>query len=174
MKRNNICLESAATSRRLLLFVICCAIALQGCSTLSGYETPSVSITSVRTAPSAGALPDFVIGLRVINPNRTALPVQGISYAVSLAGNEVIRGVGNDFPVIEAYGQADLTITASANLFAGIRLFSELLRSPQDSVDYDVDARLDLGGLRPTLRVRDRGNLSLSNLNESLNELDRD
>lgn len=162
-----------AAVHRIPLFLVCCAIGLQACSTLAGYETPSVSITSVRTVRSEGALPDFVIGLRVINPNRNPLPIQGVSYAIRLAGNEIIRGVGNDFPVIEGYGQADLSITASADLFAGIRLFSELLRSPQDNVDYDVDARLDLGGLRPNLRVRDRGNLSLNNLNKSLDDLNR-
>ncbi|MDX1482151.1 MAG: LEA type 2 family protein [Woeseiaceae bacterium] len=112
--------------------------------------------------PSNGALPAFDIGLRVTNPNRNALRLQGISYTVSLEGNQVIEGVGRDFPVIEAYGQEDIRITASANLFAGIRLFSDLLRSPRDSVDYTVEARLDLGGLRPSLRVRDEGSLSLS------------
>ena len=147
---------------RLLLVFFAALLYLQGCAALSNFETPSVTITSVRMVPSSGAVPAFDIGLRVTNPNRNALRLQGISYTVSLAGNEVIEGVGRDFPVIEGYGQQDLTITATANLFAGIRLFSELLNSPRDSVDYRVEARLDLGGLRPSLRVRDEGQLSLS------------
>lgn len=149
--------------RNRIFFAALASLAfLSGCAGLSNYQAPSVTITSVRMVPSSGAVPAFDIGLRVTNPNRNALRLQGISYTVSLAGNEVIEGVGRDFPVIEGYGQEDLTITATANLFAGIRLFSELLSSPRDSVDYLVEARLDLGGLRPSLRVRDEGSLSLS------------
>jgi LEA14-like dessication related protein len=139
------------------------ALLLQACSgLLPSYETPTVGITSVRAVPSQGALPDFEIGLRVINPNREALRLAGISYTVSLEGNELIKGVGRDFPEIPGYGQEDLTITASANLFAGIRLFSELLNTPRDSFRYDIEAKLDLGGLRPTINVRDSGSLSLN------------
>ena len=146
-----------------LAFLFLTVMQLSACSgLLPSYEMPTVNVTSVRAVPSAGALPDFEIGLRVINPNRNALRLEGISYTVSLEGNEVIKGVGRDFPVIEAYGQDDLTITASANLIAGIRLFGELLNSPRDSVRYDLEARLDLGGLRPNLNVRDSGTLSLS------------
>lgn len=139
-------------------------LALQGCSLMQTLEPPTVAITGLRTVPSGRALPDFEIDLRVVNPNRQSLPIQGISYAISLAGNEIITGVGNDFPTVEAYGQEDLTITASANLLAGIRLVTDLLRAGSDSVDYDIEARLDLGGLRPTLRVSDQGTLSLDSL----------
>ena len=147
----------------LVPVVAAAILVLQGCSgLLPSYETPTVSITSMRAVPSQGALPDFEIGLRVINPNRESLRLAGISYTVSLEGNELIKGVGRDFPEIPGYGQEDLMITASANLFAGIRLFSDLLNSPRDTFRYDIEARLDLGGLRPTLNVRDSGSLSLS------------
>lgn len=149
--------------RRLVLPGIA-LLALQGCSLMQTWEPPGVTITGLRTVPSGRALPDFEIDLRVVNPNRQSLPIQGISYAISLAGNEIITGVGNDFPTVEAYGQENLTITASANLLAGIRLVTDLLRAGSDSVDYDIEARLDLGGLRPTLRVSDQGTLSLDSL----------
>lgn len=137
---------------------------LQGCAALQSLEAPSVSITSLRAVDSDGMVPNFVIGLRVVNPNAIPLPIQGISYSIDLNGTELIRGVGNDFPEIESYGQADLSITASADLLAGVRLIADLLRSQNDTVRYDVEARLDLGGLRPDIRVRDDGSLSLSDL----------
>lgn len=149
--------------RRWQPSILAALLLLSACSGLMPrYEAPTVSITSVRAVPSQGALPDFEVGLRVINPNRDALGLVGISYTVSLEGNELIRGVGRDFPRIEGYGQEDLTITASANLFAGIRLISELMNSPRQDVRYDIEAKLDLGGLRPTLTVRDSGMMSLS------------
>lgn len=156
--------QTGATIPRKLAWLGMAVLALQGCSLMPSYEPPNVTISGLRTVPTGRALPDFEIDLRVINPNRQSLPIEGISYKISLGGNEIITGVGNDFPTVEGYGQQDLTITASANLVAGIRLVTDLLRSGRDSIDYGIEARLDLGGLRPTLRVRDEGVLSLSSL----------
>lgn len=149
-------------SNTTIAALLLACVLLQACSTLRpGYETPTVTITGVRTLPSQGVMPDFEIGLRVVNPNRQALNIDGISYTIELEGREVIKGVGNDFPVIEGYGQQTLSITASANLIEGIRLMSELLQSPKDRVRYEVKAKLDLGGFRLPIRIRDSGTLSL-------------
>lgn len=149
------------TKRNLALLLFAAAL-LQGCGSLRpGYEMPTVTITGLRALPSQGVMPDFEIGLRVVNPNRQSLNIDGIAYSIELEGREVIRGVGNDFPVIEGYGQQTLTITASANLLEGIRLFSEIMRTPKDRVRYDVEAKLDLGGFRLPIRIRDSGEISL-------------
>lgn len=125
-----------------------------------------VTVTNLRTLPSDTLVPNFEIGLRVINPNSFSLPINGISYGIELQGYELIRGVGNDFPTVEGFGQQDFTITASADLFAGARLIADLLSSDRDTVDYRVEARLNLGGLRPSIRVREDGALSLSALRQ--------
>lgn len=107
-------------------------------------------------------LPAFAIGLRVINPNPEALTLRGISYTVSLDGYDVIKGVGNNLPVIEGYGEGEFNLTASANLLAGVRLFSDLMKSNKDTFGYGVEAKLDIGAFRPSIRVRDGGEISLS------------
>lgn len=142
----------------LLLFVLL----LAGCGALRpGFETPTVTVSSFRTVPSSGLMPNFEIGLRVINPNAVALPLRGVAYTVSLAGNELVKGVSSDLPVIPAYGEGEVTLNASANLLAGARLFSELMRAGSGDVDYAFEARLDLAGLAPTIRVRDTGVITL-------------
>ncbi len=128
------------------------------------WETPTVTVNSFRTLPSNGALPQFEIGLEVINPNRTALELAGVAYTISLDGHEIIKGVGNNLPVIEAYGNGRLTVTATANLFAGIQLFTDLLSAPKDTFDYRFEAKLDPGGFRPTIRVSDTGTIAAANL----------
>lgn len=126
-----------------------------------GYDTPTVTVKSFRPLPSQGAIPDFEIGLHVINPNSEALKLRGVSYTVSLGGHELIKGVGNRLPVIEPYGEGDLTLNASANLLAGIRLVSDLMNRPGEQLDYEFEAKLDIGALRPAIRVRDSGQVSL-------------
>ena len=127
-----------------------------------GFETPTVTVKSVRALPSEGALPDFEIVLNVLNPNNESLKLSGVSYTVSLAGHDVVKGVGNDLPEIEGYGEADLTLTASANLFAGIGLIRDMMSSPSDAIEYEFEAKLDPGPLSPSIRVKDEGEINLN------------
>ncbi len=136
---------------------------LAGCAGLRpGWETPTVTVKSVRAIPSQGMLPDFEIDLHVVNPNREALKLVGVSYTVSLEGHELIKGVGNELPVIEGYGEGDITLNASADLFAGVGLIRELMSSQKDTLSYSFEAKLDPGALRPSIRVKDSGEVSLS------------
>lgn len=138
---------------------------LPGCAGLRpGYETPTVTVNAFRALPSDGALPNFEIGLEVINPNREPLKLAGISYTISLDGHDIIKGVGNDLPVIEAYGTGQVTVTATANLFAGIGLIGDLVSGSKDSVEYRFLAKLDPGAFRPSIRVEDSGTLSAGSL----------
>jgi len=138
---------------------------LAACAVLRpGYETPTVTVNAFRALPSEGAMPNFEIGLEVINPNRDPLALAGISYTISLDGHDIIKGVGNDLPVIDAYGTGQVTVTASANLFAGIRFISDLMSRPKDSVEYRFSAKLDPGAFRPSIRIEDSGTLSAGSL----------
>ena len=143
--------------------IIVITVLLAGCAGMRpGWETPTVTVKSVRAIPSQGVLPEFEIDLHVVNPNREALKLVGVSYTVSLEGHELIKGVGNDLPVIEGYGEGDITLNAAADLFAGMGLIRELMSSQKDTLSYSFEAKLDPGALRPSIRVRDTGEVSLS------------
>ena len=155
-------IRDAVEARRVALLAIFAAATLAGCAGMRpGYETPTVTVSSFRALPSEGMVPSFEIGLRVINPNREALELQGVAYTVRLEGHELIKGVGNELPVIDGYGEGELTLTATANLFAGIRLISDLMRKQRDTFTYEFEAKLDIGTFRPSIRVTDTGEISL-------------
>ncbi len=126
-----------------------------------GFETPTVNVSSFRTVPSESGMPKFEIGLQVINPNSEALNLRGVAYTVSVEGRELIKGVGNDLPVIEGYGEGEFTVTATASLFEGAMLLKDLVSSPKGSLGYEFEAKLDVGALVPAIRVRDEGEFSL-------------
>lgn len=137
-------------------------LALPGCATMSpDYETPSVTVSSFKTLPTPGGVPNFEIGLRVLNPNATPLELRGMSFTVSLDGQKLIKGVGNKLPTIEPYGAGDFTVTASANLLAGIRLIGSMMSGPKDKFEYELKAKLDVGRFKPAIRIRDTGEISL-------------
>lgn len=136
---------------------------LASCATLGPeYEEPTVTLTAFRALPSEGMAPAFEIGLRVINPNAQDLALAGVVYTVSVQGHELVKGVGKDFPVIEGYSQQDLVLTASANLLAGISFIGDMMQNPADTLEYAFEAKLDLQGLYPSIRVSERGTFSLN------------
>ena len=134
-----------------------------GCATLHpNFETPTVTVNSIRTLPSENIVPQFEVGLHIVNPNRNALGLNGIAYTLSLDGFKIFTGVANDLPTVEAYGQADITLVVTANLISSIRLLSDLFNQSRDTITYDLDAKLDLGGFLPTLRVNESGDIDLA------------
>lgn len=135
---------------------------LGACATLSPeYEEPTVTLTSFRAVPSEGMAPSFEIGLRIINPNPHTLRLEGIVYTVSVNGHDLVKAVGKDFPPIEGYSQGDVLLSASTDLLAGVRFIGDLARGPGESLEYEFEAKLDLDGLYPSIRVRERGEFNL-------------
>jgi LEA14-like dessication related protein len=135
---------------------------VSGCATLqSDYEKPSVIITDFRALPSEGIAPKFQIGLHIINPNRTELALIGISYSATLEGHEILKGVSNRLPVVEAYGEADLTLVATTDLFSSIGLFADLMNEQRDTFNYLLKVKMDIGGIRQNIHVKKEGSISL-------------
>jgi LEA14-like dessication related protein len=137
-------------------------VILSACATMSpDYEEPTVTLSSFRAIPSEGMVPAFEIGLRILNPNSQALHLDGIVYTVSLQGYELVKGVGKNFLVIEGYSEGEVKLTATANLLAGIRFVGDMMQSEGGPIEYEFKAKLDLGGLHPSIRVRESGEINL-------------
>jgi LEA14-like dessication related protein len=137
-------------------------ITVIGCASLEpGFETPTVGITSFRVLPSEGAVPKFEIGLHIVNPNRSSLKLEGLVYSITLEGHKILTGVSNNLPVIEAYGEGDVVLVATADLLNSIGLFASLLQSQREIFDYKLDAKLDIGSFRPRIHVVKEGEVSL-------------
>jgi LEA14-like dessication related protein len=135
---------------------------LSGCALLQpAFETPEVRVTSFRMLPSEKMAPRFEIGLHVINPNRSSLKLNGLTYSVNLEGFKVLSGVANDLPVIAGYGEGDVIVEATADLVSSLGLLSELMQRPREKVSYDLNAKLDIGALLPSLRISQTGQIAL-------------
>lgn len=147
----------------LAFFIISAAAIITGCATIHpDFETPTVTVNTIRALPSESIAPRFEIGLHIINPNRNALPLQGIAYSLTLEGYKLLTGVANDLPTIDGYGEGDVTLIASTSLLSGIRFFADLMKTQQDTISYDLEAKLDPGGFRPTIHVSEKGEIDLS------------
>lgn len=145
------------------LFLLAVILLLQACTSLNpDYEKPTVTLSSFRALPSGGGVPSFEIGLHILNPNASALRLEGIVYTVSIQGHDVVKGVGRDFPVIEGYTEQTVRLTATANLLAGIRLVMDLMDTPGRDLNYEFEAKLDTGGIGRDIRVRENGTFRMN------------
>ena len=131
---------------------------LSGCAGMqTGYDTPTVSLTSFRLIPGESIVPKFEIGLRIINPNRDALEFDGLFYNITIEDYKILSGVANELPIVEGYGEADILLDASVDVLGGAKLLQSLINSPKDSFHYGFNAKLDLGSLKPPLRISEQG-----------------
>lgn len=140
-------------------FIMACVVLLlAGCATLSpDFEEPSLQINSIRLVNFDGLTPQFEIDLHIVNPNRDALDLEGVSYTLFLAGEKVVSGATRDLPVVPAYGEADFKIDASVSLLDGLQLLSKLMNQYQENLTYEFNAKLDLGRFYPTIPIKREG-----------------
>ena len=134
---------------------------LSACATLQpDFETPTVQVVSVALLPPENLAPRFAVTLRVMNPNRSDLPLKGAAYTIKIEGQEIVAGVANDLPRIPAYGEENVTLKATLNWLEGLQLLEDLALDPRDSVTYELSAKLDVGVLIPAIRITDTGTLA--------------
>lgn len=141
------------------LIPIMLVILLSACASwLPSYEKPQINITSFSLAPdSTGVAPTFLIGLQVVNPNRSALPLKGMNYSVEVEDQRILSGAEPDLPRVPGYGTAEFTIRATPDLLGSARLINQLLSGQRDSLHYRFIARFDVGRVLPFVTVEEEG-----------------
>jgi LEA14-like dessication related protein len=144
------------------IWIILVALLLGACVTLpSDFKDPGVSLVSIKPQIQNLFAPEFEVVLRITNPNRKAIDIAGLSYTISLQGNKVVNGVASDLPVIPAYGEADVSLRATADLAGGLNLLGNFLNQPDREVDFEFNADIDLGTLYPMVKVNRSGVITL-------------
>lgn len=143
---------------RHILILLLFPLILAGCANLTpGFEEPTVEVTSIDLRDSNSLAPEFDIKLRITNPNRDALNIDGMTYTLFLAGNKVVSGVAGDLPGLPGYGEVAVTIRASLSLFGSLNLLNNLMNEYQDSIDYELVTKLDVGRFYPKITVKQQG-----------------
>ncbi|MBP0048198.1 LEA type 2 family protein [Marinobacterium sp. AK62] len=147
------------------VWIVLLGLLLGGCASLQpGREAPVMDVVGVRLDPnSQGAVPRFLIRLRILNPNRQALVLEGVRYHLYLQEQRVLSGVTRDLPRIPGYAEETVEVGASPALFGSVRLLQEMATTPGlKALDYRVEVKLDSGGLSWPVEVEQTGRLSLS------------
>ncbi|MFA5630534.1 MAG: LEA type 2 family protein [Porticoccaceae bacterium] len=154
------------TTKRLsawpVMTVLVFLLALPGCAGMQpGYQEPEVYLTRLAPLSGNGMEQRFLVGLRIVNPNRGAINIAGLSYGVSVQGQKLVSGVSSDIPRIPGYGESEVTLEAATNLLGAVRLVSELLTKPAEAINYELEARLDVGRFALPITIKETGAIKL-------------
>ena len=145
------------------IFVLLLMAMSAACATLLfDIQQPEITVSSFRALPSDGTALNFEIMLHIKNPNPVTLKLNGISYSASIEGHRIISGTADALGSVEANGEGEYPILAQANLVSGAALLVDLVRNPKELVNYEFAATIDIGGLLPDIRIRKKGQLSMS------------
>ncbi len=148
--------------RNLILTLVAAMVLAGGCASMpEDFIRPTVSLVAVSPRDAEGLSPEFDVVLRIANPNRKRLAIEGLTYRIRLAGSEVIDGVASDVPVIAPYGEAEVTLRARANLLGGINFLAGLLANADRPIDFELVARIDVGAFYPVIHIERRGQVTL-------------
>jgi LEA14-like dessication related protein len=109
---------------------------LAGC--VPHFEKPDIEVVGVERQSVQLLEQHFLVHLRVTNPNDRAIPIEGVSYVVSINGSEVARGDTSQAVTIPARGSANVDLPLTTTLHTGVAQVLGLLSQGSDAFDYRV------------------------------------
>jgi LEA14-like dessication related protein len=118
---------------------------LVACATLSPYqESPRVSLVSIQPRQMMLLEQRFALQLRILNPNKVAIPVNGLSYAIEINGREFAYGVSQQTAEIPAFGEALLDVEVVSNLLNIMQQLQAMSDATRNSLDYRLTGKINL------------------------------
>ena len=125
--------------------ILLCILLLGGCASLQPYaESPRVSLVSIEPLDMQMLEQRFVLGLRILNPNSVAIPVEGLSYSVEINRREFAYGVSQQAVTIPPYGEALLQVEVVSNLLNVMRQLQQLGDTPGGGLQYRLHGKIGL------------------------------
>ena len=139
--------------------IACAAIlAWLGCANLGiGFVTPEVQIANVVPLESTAFEQRMQVDVRIRNPNRRAIEIEGLRFAFDLNGRRLGTGQSGEFVEIPGLGEAVVPVTVTTTLLDLVgQLFAMQERS---DFGYEVYGDLFLTGVVRPLSFSQQGQL---------------
>ncbi|MBA1203358.1 hypothetical protein G7009_16645 [Pseudomonas capeferrum] len=133
-----------ATARLLILSVVLTWLA--GCAGWGGDEwrEPQVHLVKVETVKARLLQQEFVLHLRVDNPNDSRLFIRGLVYSVRLNDLLLVDDEASIWRSVGGHDRRTFKITARTNLWKQLKPLAKLLKS-QVPLQYRLEGELNTG-----------------------------
>jgi LEA14-like dessication related protein len=144
-----------------------CAAVLSGCAGFgTKLETPHLSIVNAELVKGDLFEQRLRVRMRVQNPNDRELAVNGITYGIEVAGQELGRGMTSSSFTVPRLGEAEFDMNINVNLAATLlKLATQADRNPAgtpQTLDYRIVGKVALAkGLLRSIPFEEKGVLNL-------------
>lgn len=137
-------------------------VAVVGCSGLYQYaDPPRVTLAGIRILDLNLFEQRYQLALRVQNPNRFDLPIEGMSYTLEVNGAEFAHGVNNQKNTIPALGEQVLQVGVVTNLLSTLEQLRRWEKQPPQQLDYRLKGKIQAANLAFDLPFQYSGKISL-------------
>jgi LEA14-like dessication related protein len=146
--------------RRFAILALTCAPWFAGCALLPKFESPKLSVVSLKIQGGDIFSQRLQVRMRVFNPNARELPVSGITYRIEVNDAELGNGSTAAPFTVPAMGEVEFDMQISANLAGALAKL--LSRRDSTTLAYRLvgDVNLASGFLR-RIPFDERGNIKL-------------
>jgi len=135
----------AGAIRRSTLLLV--AGLLAGCAAVpSGFETPTITISSLDFANAGLFEQQLNLTLRIQNPNPNEIRIDGIAFDLEVNDQSFAKGVGNQAVTVPRFGSAFMSVEAVSSLGGLIRQFGMLVQNDKPGFRYRIKGRLSVTG----------------------------
>lgn len=119
---------------------------LVACSSIPTHKpiAPTVSVAAVRPLNLSFVKQKLAFTLNVQNPNDYDLPLRGLDFIASFAGNEIAKGSSDEDVTLPAKGSAQMEVTVEASLNEVMNRFSSMLQSDSLDLNYGITGTVKL------------------------------
>lgn len=147
--------------------IIVCGGLLGGCASFGArLETPHLSIVNAEILKGDLFEQRLRVRMRVQNPNDREIMVNGITYGIEVAGEELGRGMTSSSFLVPRLGEAEFDMNINVNLAAMlVRLASRAEKEHSgmpETLDYRIVGKVSLAkGLLRSIPFEEKGTLKL-------------
>ena len=154
-------------SRRCMLLLVL-LLASISCAPLQYREAPRVSVADLRLTGVTIFEQNYLVLLRIQNPNRNGIPVSGLSFELELNGEHFASGVSNQQVTVPGLGSEIYAVNTTSNLLSIFRQLSAMQQGKSPTVTYRLQGKIHLAGasLPATLPFDNAGEISLADLGQ--------
>ena len=148
-------------ARRLVILALGVAPWFAGCAMLPKFESPKLSVVSLKLQSADIFSQRLQVRMRVFNPNSRELPIKGINYRLEVNDAELGQGNTSAPFTVPAMGEVEFDMQITANLAGTLAKLLGRRNSPE-SLAYRLVGNVELAsGLLRRIPFDERGNVKL-------------
>lgn len=148
--------------RSLCSIAAACVVAmLAGCASFDDTLPPRISLADIELAEPGLLRQDFVVDLRIANPNNIDIPVEGLTIQLEIDDQPFAEGMSNECFTLPRLSEVSLPVKASTDTLSLMRQIMSLGRS--ERITYRISGVAYVSGFVGARRVpyERKGSLSL-------------